>query len=88
MKTMIGDDLSDFVGGILDADSCLRPSERLVLIALGTYASSTGVCWPAVGTLAADTGLDPSTVRRTIHSVEKRGLITVSVQRQGFRTNA
>ncbi len=83
---MLGKDLADFVDGVLDAQSPLKAIDRLVLIALATYASSSGVCWPAVGTLANRTGADPTTVRKAIRRLERAGLLKVSGQRNGFQS--
>jgi hypothetical protein len=78
------DDLEKFVRQVLNPQSGLKSTDRLVVIALGLYASSTGVAWPAVGTLAAVTGQDPTTVRKALRRLEQAGVLKVGPQRDGW----
>jgi DNA-binding transcriptional MocR family regulator len=48
-----------------------------VLRDLADHASESGSCWPAVATMAAETGLSRRTVQRALRRLEAAGLISV-----------
>jgi hypothetical protein len=57
--------------------SGLDPESKLVAIAIADYLSADdGVAWPSIGTLAGNTGLAVSTVRRRIHAAELVGWLS------------
>lgn len=81
---VLDNDLGEYVRRILEPSRGLRAIDRIVLIALGQYADPrSGVGWPAVPTLAANIGVDPTTVREALNRLEAQGLVTRSGQRQG-----
>lgn len=56
--------------------SGIRPAWKLVLLSLADRAGEARTCWPSLGRLAADTGLDLKTVRRALNELCGRGLIS------------
>ena len=64
--------------------SGLDPESKLVAIAIADYLSADdGAAWPSIGTLAINTGLAESTVRRRIHAAELVGWMS-AVRRPGW----
>lgn len=55
----------------------LRPSVKLVLMALADAADDHGYCWPSVQTIARKTNLDVRSVQRILSSLQKTGLLIV-----------
>ena len=55
--------------------SDLKPSARLVLLALAAYMDRRGVAWPSLATLARDTGLARRSVYRCLAQAEAGGWI-------------
>ena len=49
-----------------------------VYIYLSDRANKSGVCWPAIPTIAKDLKLSPSTVRRAIRDLRAADLITTT----------
>lgn len=49
--------------------------EKLVLIALHTYANKQGECWPSVQTLMDDCSLSKSSILRAVRGLEEHGYI-------------
>src|SRR5262245_14009737 len=56
-----------------------------VLCDLADRATDTGVCWPAVATIAADTGYDRRTVQRALRRLEVEGLLMTRRTGRGTR---
>lgn len=54
----------------------LKPSEKLLLLALSNYADDAMRCWPSHKTLASDTGLSQRTILTTFKRLEAAGLLT------------
>ncbi len=54
------------------------PQEKLILLALVSYADADGACWPSVETLARGTGLGRRTVQRVLRRLEQAGLVDVT----------
>ena len=84
---MLDTALGAFTRHLLETELPISGTQMLVLIALGKYATAEGTCFPAVETLASNTALDPSTVRKAIRALEGHGLLRVSGQREGYKTN-
>lgn len=53
----------------------LKPSEKLLLLALANYADDKMKCWPSHKTLASDTGLSQRTILTTFKRLEEAGLL-------------
>lgn len=53
----------------------LKPSEKLLLLALANYADDKMKCWPSHKTLASDTGLSQRTILTTFKRLEDAGLL-------------
>lgn len=53
----------------------LKPSEKLLLLALSNYADDGMRCWPSHKTLASDTGLSQRTILTTFKRLEGAGLL-------------
>ena len=52
----------------------VAPLTKLVAVAIAQYAgASSGLAWPGMGTLAADTGLSRSSVIRSVAQLERDG---------------
>ena len=54
----------------------LRPSQKLLLLALADRADDSGVCWPSLARLQKDTGLDIKTIRAGLARLCALGLIS------------
>lgn len=64
----------------------ITPSEFAVLSYLRMRADrDTGNCFPKINTIASDCNISPSTVKRCINSLEKKGLIRRTAI---FKTNS
>jgi hypothetical protein len=72
------------VTAVLDR-SRARLSARLVLLALAERADRHGRCWPTINDLCARTRLNPASVVRALHTLERLGELQVT--RQHRRTN-
>ncbi len=55
--------------------SKLTHGDRLVLLTLAWYANATGHAWPSSRTLAYDTGLHPTFVRRALGRLVGAGVL-------------
>ena len=58
------------------------PAERLVLLALVTYAQKHGAAWPSHRTLSRVTHLSVSSVQRALRGLEAAGHIVRAIDRQ------
>jgi hypothetical protein len=56
-----------------------------VLRDLADRANESGVCWPSLATIAADTGYCERTVRYALRRLEQHGLLTVKQTGRGSR---
>lgn len=56
----------------------IKPSEKLVLLAMADRAGESNDCWPSISRLVNDTGLDRKTVLAVIGRLEEIGLLIVS----------
>ena len=65
--------------------AAVTPTTRLVLLKLADHADSDGICWPGTKHIARDTGLSDRTVRRTMRTCERMGLVE-SEARPGMAT--
>lgn len=54
----------------------LSVTQKAVLISLADQANDDGVCWPAVGTIAARCCMSPRAVRTAMDHLEVVGLLT------------
>ncbi|MFI3326306.1 MAG: helix-turn-helix domain-containing protein [Clostridia bacterium] len=57
---------------------------KIVLINLKDRANKDGECWPAIKTIAKDTSLSVSTIKRALNDLIKQGYI---VKEKRFRPN-
>jgi biotin operon repressor len=57
-------------------DAPLDNAEKLLYIALLNRANAKGESWPSLPTLASDTGLSESTVKRRLAKLEDAGLLS------------
>ena len=55
----------------------LTPSELFVLNKMGRREHPRKVCFPRQSTIARETGLHKTTVKRTIHALKREGLLDV-----------
>lgn len=53
-------------------------TEKLVLLKLADNANDEGLCWPGMGYLSKHTELGLSTIKRSIKSLEEKGLLKVA----------
>ncbi len=61
-----------------------RPSDKLVLLALAMHANvKSGLAWPSIAALSADTGMNRKQVIPALDRLEAAALIADSGQRQG-----
>lgn len=59
----------------------IDPTSRLVLYSISFYTHfETGECYPSISTLARETGLHSTTVRRHVHELEKIGVIKLKAR--------
>lgn len=60
--------------------SGLKPAEKLVLLAIASYADKRGVCYPSRRSLVEKTGLSENGVRVALRSLKKAGLVEITSQ--------
>jgi hypothetical protein len=60
--------------------SGLKPNARLVLLAISHHLGSNETCWPGLARLVLFTGLSESTVRRTVQTLQRDGLLSVDTR--------
>ena len=77
-------DIFERIQAVCDADG-LRSGERLILLVLLRWAGDDGRCWPSVQSIADAAGMDARTARRTLASLESKGLITKTGNTKGGR---
>jgi DNA-binding MarR family transcriptional regulator len=53
----------------------VKTTEKLLLLVIANYADEKGHAWPSVETLARDTGMSRTTVKRTMKKLEATGFI-------------
>ena len=58
----------------------IRPTEKLVLLALADYADRNNECFPSITTLAATVGVHKSTVQRSLSTLVDAGHIAKNVR--------
>ena len=58
-------------------------TEKVILLVLANYANEYGISWPSQRTLAENAACDERTVRRTLVSLEARGVIRRIARRRG-----
>lgn len=65
----------------------IKPTEKLVLLALANYADEQMRCWPSQDRLADDCCMTGRTIRTALSGLEKRGIIARSPRRRpdGYR---
>lgn len=61
----------------------LRPSLRLLVLALVRHANTDGEAWPGRALLGAETGLSLSTVKRSLRELEARGVVVLAARGGG-----
>lgn len=69
----------------------LNQGEKLLLLALASYANKRGECFPTRKELARRTGSSEASVRNHLRSLNKAGLIEVTAQydeRSGRQTSS
>ena len=67
----------------------VAPLTKLVAVAIAQYAgASSGLAWPGMGTLAADTGLSRSSVIRSVAQLERDGHLSVTRLRVGTKNTS
>jgi DNA-binding transcriptional MocR family regulator len=59
------------IRALLDVE--VRPTAKLVLLALALRAGVDGRAWPSIARLCTDTGLSNATVRRAVQSLAEAG---------------
>ena len=67
---------------VFDKVECLRPAEKLLLIALADRANGSGEAWPSIRELCRRSCQARSTVMRQLDSLRKHGLITSESRRK------
>jgi len=55
----------------------LKPTQKLVLLALADHANDEGVCWPSRETISDKTGLTPKGVTDAINALRTASLVTI-----------
>lgn len=63
----------------------LERNEKDVLEVLAWHANADGICWPSKARIMYTKNLSESTVKRTLASLKKKGLITVEAHAEGGR---
>jgi DNA-binding transcriptional regulator YhcF (GntR family) len=61
----------------------VKTAEKLLLLVISNYADEYGQAWPAVETLARDTGMSRATVQRSLRKLEKLGFISCKKRMRG-----
>jgi len=73
---------------LLQKDGRIKPSVLVVLIAIAARRNSkTGTSWPGYELVAADTGLNRSTVAQAISELEVCGVLICDSGKRGRRSN-
>ncbi|AZS48394.1 hypothetical protein CVS53_03114 [Microbacterium oxydans] len=57
------------------ADLPTTPGQSLVLLCLRSHADATGVSWPSQDTIASETGMQRSGVRKALTALVDQGII-------------
>jgi DNA-binding transcriptional ArsR family regulator len=57
------------------SDARIKPSEKMILLALQKWGWKDHECWPAVSTIATQTALGERTVQVSLKNLKKLGLI-------------
>lgn len=75
-----------YVGGAMidfrsDKAHDLNMSERMLMIAVCSYANNDGFCWPSHKELSRVSGGSVSTVKRLLKSLELKGYISIQQRR-------
>jgi len=68
-------------------DSDLSAHELLVYMALFNRVNPQGLAWPSIARIAKESRTSPSTAKRTIRSLEARGLVVKQVRKRADGTN-
>ena len=68
-------------------DSDIPASAKHILLELLFRANDRRICWPALSTIASDTGLSKATVRRMLRLLVERELIDIQVNPTGGANN-
>lgn len=58
----------------------LDPQERAVIDSLIYHLNDDGVCWPSIRTIARETRMSESTVKRALARVRSYGIVTITPQ--------
>ena len=62
----------------------VKPSTKLVAVAIASHAGATsGLSWPSLGTLSAETGLSRRQVVYSVRALERGGHLTITRLRVG-----
>lgn len=62
--------------GNLYSESDLPPRAKALYMYLRDRTGKNGECWPAIKTIARDTSMSVSTVKRAMNDLIKHGLLT------------
>ncbi len=62
----------------------LKPTPKIILLALADYANDHGECWPGINSLCEKSGITRSTLKRNLQILEDDGVI---VRRERKRNN-
>ena len=62
----------------------VKPSTKLVAVAIASHAgASSGLSWPSLGTLSAETGLSRRQIVYSVRDLERGGHLTITRLRVG-----
>lgn len=53
----------------------LKPTQKIVLLALADHANDSGECWPGINKLCEKAGVSRSTLKRALEELEENGFI-------------
>ncbi|QGN50226.1 MarR family transcriptional regulator [Micromonospora sp. WMMC415] len=70
--------MSQAVKAALLASKDLKPTDRLVLVAIAAHSNREGQAWPSVQTIADYAGVSPRTVHRVLARLVQLGRLVVS----------
>ncbi len=73
----------ELLSAIWDLD--LERNEKDVLEVLAWHANADGICWPSKARIMYTKSLSESTVKRTLASLKKQGLLSVEAYAEGGR---
>jgi len=62
----------------------VKTAEKLLLLVIANYADEQGRAWPSVETLARDTGMSRTSVKRTMKKLEDTGFIRRQKRVKGY----